>query len=86
MSTDKLMQDLRAVVTDAEALLKATAGETGESVERARARAEESLRAARESLEGVGNRIEDEVRRHPWQSLGIAACAGLVLGVLLSRK
>lgn len=86
MSTDKLMQDLRAVVTDAEALLEATAGQAGERVEEARARAEESLRAARASLQGAGGQLEEQVRQHPWQAVGIAAGVGLVLGILLSRK
>ncbi|HYC35363.1 MAG TPA: DUF883 family protein [Usitatibacter sp.] len=86
VSTDKLVQDLRTVVADAEELLKATAENTGESVMRARARAEESLRSARVTLQNAGVRIEDEVRKHPWQSLGVAACAGLILGVLIARK
>lgn len=86
ISTDKLMQDLRAVVADAEDLLKATAEQTGERVEEARARAEESLRTARASLQHAGAELEEQVRRHPWQAVGIAAAVGLVLGILLSRK
>ena len=46
-SSAQLMDDLRIVVEDAEALLKATAGQAGERVDQARTRAEESLRAAR---------------------------------------
>lgn len=86
VTTDKLVHDLRAVVTDAEELLRVTAGQAGERVEEARVRAEESLRAARASLQSAGGQLEEQVRRHPWQALGIAAAAGLVLGVLLSRK
>jgi ElaB/YqjD/DUF883 family membrane-anchored ribosome-binding protein len=83
---DKLMDELRAVVAAAEELLKATAGEHGERVDEIRARAEESLRAARERLEGVGGRLNDEVRAHPWAAVGIAAGIGLVLGILLGRR
>ncbi len=54
IATDKLVQDMQAVVVDAEDLLKATAGQAGERVEKIRARAAESLRQAREQLEGVG--------------------------------
>lgn len=85
-ATDKLMEELRDVVAAAEELLKATAGEHGERVEEVRARTEESLRAARERLEGVGNRLNDQVREHPWTAVGIAAAIGLVLGILLGRK
>lgn len=47
---------------------------------------EETLRAARSQLEGVGRELEEQVRKHPLIALGIAAVAGLVLGVLLARK
>jgi ElaB/YqjD/DUF883 family membrane-anchored ribosome-binding protein len=85
-ATSNLMDELRGVVAAAEELLKATAGEHGERMDEIRARTEESLRAARERLEGVGSRLNDQVREHPWAAVGIAAGIGLVLGILLSRK
>jgi ElaB/YqjD/DUF883 family membrane-anchored ribosome-binding protein len=97
VTTEKLFQDLQIVVRDAEALLKATAGQAGEKLQEARAKTEESLRQAKtriESLEQAAvnsgkemvNSAEDYVRQNPWQALGVAAGVGLVLGVLLSRK
>jgi ElaB/YqjD/DUF883 family membrane-anchored ribosome-binding protein len=86
MSTEKLAQDLRKVVTDAEALLKATAGHTGERVDEARARIEESLRAARANLQDAGGRLNEQVPQHPWTAVGFAAALGLVIGVLLGRR
>lgn len=47
---------------------------------------EETLRAARSQLEGVGRELEEQVRKHPLAAVGIAAAIGLVLGVLLARK
>src|SRR5690606_28599468 len=47
VNTDKLIEDLRQVVRDAEDLLRATAGQAGEKIAEARARAEESLRIAK---------------------------------------
>lgn len=85
-ATDKLLDELRDVLAAAEELLNTTAGEQGERVQEVRARAEESLRAARERLEGVGSRLNDQVREHPWAAVGIAAGIGLVLGILLGRK
>jgi ElaB/YqjD/DUF883 family membrane-anchored ribosome-binding protein len=76
VTTDKLLADLQAVVADAEALLKATAGHAGEKVQEARARAEESLAAARERLGEV----------HPWAAIGIAAGVGVLVGLLLGRR
>jgi ElaB/YqjD/DUF883 family membrane-anchored ribosome-binding protein len=96
-STRKLKQDLQAVVVDAEELLKATAAQTGERIDKVRARAEDSLRAARERLaeagaavtqraEAAANDVDDHVHKHPWASAGIAACVGLALGLLISRR
>ncbi len=50
VTKEKLMEDLRAVVADAEELLKATANQTGERIAAARAKAEESLKAAKARL------------------------------------
>jgi len=93
----KLMEDLRAVVADAEELLKATADQTGERIAAARGKAEESLKAARARLDeqetalmvktkAVAKATEDYVKDNPWTSVGIAAAAGLVLGILAKRR
>jgi len=97
VTTEKLFQDLQTVVRDAEALLKATAGQAGEKLQEARTKTEESLRQAKSRIEGleqaavrggkeVVNSAEEYVRQNPWQALGVAAGVGLVIGVLLSRK
>lgn len=97
VTTDKLLADLQAVVEDAEALLKATAGHAGEKVQEARARAEESLAAARERLVDVEEDAlrqarelvsngEEYVRQNPWAAVGIAAGVGLLVGLLLGRR
>ena len=85
-SADNMMNDLRAVIADAEELLRATADQAGPRIEEVRARAEESLRAAREHLKGAGAELDGQVRAHPWAAVGIAAAVGLVAGILLSRK
>lgn len=85
MSTDKLMHDLKAVVGDAEDLLKATADQTGERIAKVRARAEESLRVARARMRDAGTQFDDRVHQHPWIAVGVAAGIGLVLGILLGR-
>ncbi len=82
---DKLMQELREVVAAAEELL-AAAQPRAERRPEMRERADEALRGARERLESAGGELEDQVRKHPYAALGIAAAVGLVLGVLVSRK
>jgi ElaB/YqjD/DUF883 family membrane-anchored ribosome-binding protein len=92
----KLVEDLKAVVADAEELLKATANQTGERITDARAKAEESLKAAKARLaeqEGAvmaktraaAKATEDYVRANPWKAVGIAAGAGFVLCLLTTR-
>ena len=97
VSADKLMEDLRLVVTDAEELLRATAGQAGEKVAEARERAAESIDAAKARIAQAGyaaaeqtrvaaKATDDYVHENPWTAVGIAAAVGVVLGVLMSRK
>jgi ElaB/YqjD/DUF883 family membrane-anchored ribosome-binding protein len=97
ISADQLIDDLTAVIRDAENLLRATAAQTGDKVEEMRARAEASVRMAKERLSGLedealkharvlAGEAEEYVRGNPWQAVGIAAGVGLVLGLLMSRR
>jgi ElaB/YqjD/DUF883 family membrane-anchored ribosome-binding protein len=97
VNTDKLIEDLKVVIRDAEALIKATSAQTGEKIQEVRAKAEESLRQAKVRLteaetealkraHEVADATEEYVRENPWQSIGVAAGVGLLLGVLISRR
>jgi ElaB/YqjD/DUF883 family membrane-anchored ribosome-binding protein len=86
LSTEQLTQDLRAVIGEAEELLKATAGQTGERIEKIRARAEQSVRVARERLQDAGRELNGRVHDNPWSAVGVAAGIGLIAGILLGRK
>ncbi len=96
-ATDRILDDLRRVVDDAEGLMRETAGVAGERAADARARAAESLRQARERLQSVEEELmtraraaardtDRYVRDNPWQSIGIAAGVGLLLGLLIGRR
>ena len=91
------MEDIRAVVSDAEELLKATADQTGERIAAARGKAEESLKAAKALIveqeaavmaktKAAAKATEDYLRDNPWKTIGIAEAAGLVLGILATRR
>ncbi len=97
VTTDQLVSDLKTVVDDAEALLKATSTQTGDRIQEVRVRAEQSLRQAQARLSQVEDEAlrharemaeatEEYVRENPWQSVGVAAGVGLLLGLLLSRR
>ena len=96
VSKEKLMQDLRIVVADAEELLRATASQAGERVSAARERIQGHLEATKERLEyaeammiektkAAAVATDEYVRDHPWHAVGIAAGVGLVVGMLISR-
>ena len=96
ISTDKLINDQGAVV-DTEELPKATAGQTGERLEKVRERAEESLRNARTRIQAASHdvqaaaqdamhKVDTQVRANPWPAVGIAAAVGFMVGILLGRK
>jgi ElaB/YqjD/DUF883 family membrane-anchored ribosome-binding protein len=89
----RLASDLKAIVRDAEELMKATAGQAGDKVTELRGR----LAAALESAKGTCHRLEEKtvaaakatdrtIREHPYESIGIAFGVGLLVGVLVGRK
>lgn len=93
VTMDKLVQDFKVVMRDAESLLKASAGDLGEKAREARARLTASLESARGSFYKVeekaiaGAKATDQViREHPYESIGIAFGVGLLIGVLVTRK
>ncbi|HWW20804.1 MAG TPA: DUF883 family protein [Steroidobacteraceae bacterium] len=94
VTAEDLYEHLQAVIRDTEALLQATASYAGDKAEQARAKAGDSLRAAKERLSGMQDQVADRardylrqgnqyVRDNPWQSVGIAAGVGLLVGALL---
>jgi ElaB/YqjD/DUF883 family membrane-anchored ribosome-binding protein len=92
-STEKLLQDLRAVVRDGEELLKAGARDLSERGVAARERLAAALEVAKETRRKLqeqavnGARATDRViREYPYQSIGPAFGAGLLIGILVNRK
>jgi len=96
-SREKLAADLRAVIADAEELLHLTSSQTGDKVTELRARMVENLRTARHKLEDAEAAVrerareaarvtDDYVHDNPWKAIGIAAGAGLLVGMLIGRR
>ncbi|HXE50946.1 MAG TPA: DUF883 family protein [Ramlibacter sp.] len=93
----RLAEDFKAVVKDAEELLRHAATDAGDGYDEARARLERSLKAARAELESMEKAVMESTRRaaratdgyvheHPWESIGIGAGVGLLLGMLIARR
>ena len=88
--TGRLAEELRALVSDAESLLRAaTTPGNGELPEGAQA-ALRDLRARLHELEGqVRERARDVdtyVHANPWQAVTVAAGLALLLGLVLGRR
>ena len=94
---DKLVQDMRVVISDAEDLLRATANQAGEKIAVARERIQDSIHQAKVKLAEAealvterarqAARYTDEyVHENPWRAIGIAAGIGLLRGLLISRR
>jgi ElaB/YqjD/DUF883 family membrane-anchored ribosome-binding protein len=93
----KLMHDLNLVIEDAQVLLRMTADQVGEEAHAVRERVSARLGKAKEELQALqdsalqsakaaAHATDDFVHENPWQSVAIAAGAGLLLGVLISRR
>lgn len=92
-SFDDLRNDLQAVARDAEALLKATADVGGERVSEIRTRTQDTLRRAYDHLyernlqmRQFARDTDSYVREHSWSAIAVAAGAGLLIGLLLTRS
>ena len=92
-STEKLLQDLKAVVHDGEELLRAGAQDLGERGSAARERLAAALETARETRRRLQERAAASaqatdrlIREYPYQSIGIAFGVGILFGILVNRK
>jgi len=92
-STERLLQDLRAVVNDGEELLKAGVQELGERGLAARERLASALEVAKETRRKLQERAVASARAtdrlvhdYPYQSIGIAFGLGVLVGILVNRR
>ncbi|MGZ0783945.1 DUF883 domain-containing protein [Pseudomonas sp. TKO26] len=92
-----LMADFQALVSDTERLLEHTATLAGDQADELREQIHDSLLKARETLQLTEESLrqrgqaavtaaEDYVQSNPWQSVGIAAGVGFLIGLLATRR
>jgi ElaB/YqjD/DUF883 family membrane-anchored ribosome-binding protein len=88
--TERIVTDVKVLVTDIEELLKATASQSGERVNAARARLEAALTHARDTVTVQARQAmqatDQYVHQKPWQATGVAAALGVVIGLLIGRR
>ena len=96
-SKQKLITDMKVVVDDAEEILRASAGIAGEKMANLRERigarlVDAKIRLAEAEDEIINKtraaaRATDEyVHDNPWQAVGVAACIGVLVGLIVGRR
>ncbi len=97
IARERVLQDLKTLARDSEALLLATVGDLSEKAKEARARLSDALEKAKAtcavlqeqtvaSAKAAAKKADTAIRDHPYQSIGVAFGIGVLVGVLVARK
>ena len=96
-SEEQFIETVKESLDDAEKLLREAADTTGEKAAELRESAMRSLKRTREALYETQDALlergrlaarvtDDYVHDNPWQAIGMAGLAGLVIGALICRR
>ncbi len=94
---ERLMGDLRVVISDAEELLRMTADQAGQEAADLRGRIATRMQQAKSELanlqqaalakvQAAGHVADQYVHDKPWRVVGAAAGVGLLIGLLVARR
>jgi ElaB/YqjD/DUF883 family membrane-anchored ribosome-binding protein len=97
INSENLISDFKALMADAEDLIKATASYGDGPLSSIRSKALDTLNNAKESLSSVEGTVVDKakvvaesadefVHRNPWEAVGVAAGLGLLIGLFIRRR
>jgi ElaB/YqjD/DUF883 family membrane-anchored ribosome-binding protein len=92
-----IAREFHNFVADVEDLFKATANLSGEELNLAKAKLNQRITEAKQSIEGMSETLVKRARKtaettnayvhdKPWNAVGVSAAAGLLVGYLLTRK
>ena len=93
----RMAGDIKSVIADGEDLLKAAAEVSGEGFAVARQKFEKKLGSAKARLADASQAAVEKTREtataanryvhdNPWPAIGIAAAAGILIGLLAARR
>lgn len=94
---DQFIENVKDSLDEAEKLMREAAETTGDKAVELRENALRSLRRTREALYDTQDALVEKGRRaaratddyvhdYPWQAMGLAGAAGLLIGILISRR
>lgn len=96
-NNQKLIEEIKSVVHDGEALLRATAGQAGDGVAQLRSSMTSNLNNAKKRLINIEQAVVDNTRHaakvtdayvhhNPWQSALVAGSVGFLIGYLVASR
>ncbi len=94
---ERLVDEMAAVLSEAEEMLKRAATETGDKARDLRSQVETNLLRAKLKLQeyegqaidqakAAARATDDYVHDNPWLAIGVAAAVGLAIGLLMNRR
>ncbi|OGB33402.1 MAG: hypothetical protein A3F78_22170 [Burkholderiales bacterium RIFCSPLOWO2_12_FULL_61_40] len=97
VNKSKLLNDLRVVIEDAEELLRVTSNQASDGAANIRSRVQTQMSQAKADLarlqqtavakvKATSHATDEYVHENPWKAIGVAAGAGLFMGLLVSRR
>jgi len=83
---EKMARNIESTAGDAGEMVKDVGNRIGSKIEGARASLTQAQTAVSDGAKQAAEFTDEYVRMNPWKSLGFAAAAGLLIGILMARR
>jgi ElaB/YqjD/DUF883 family membrane-anchored ribosome-binding protein len=83
---DKMARSIEGTASDAGEMVKDVGNRISSKIQGARASLTQAQTAVSDGARQAAELTDEYVRMNPWKSLGIAAAAGLLIGILMARR
>lgn len=95
--SDKLLSDMKILLSDTEELVRATAAQTGDRVTDIRSRVQQAMNNLKPQLvrlettvleksKATATATDQYIHENPWLAVGVSAGLGVVIGLLIGRR
>jgi ElaB/YqjD/DUF883 family membrane-anchored ribosome-binding protein len=83
---DKLARSIEGTAAEAGEMVKDVGSRINTKIQSARASFSQAQTTVADGAKQAAEFTDEYVRMNPWKSLGIAAAAGLLIGILMARR
>ncbi len=84
--SDKMARSIEGTAADAGEMVRDAGNRIGARMQNARQSLTQAQTAVSDGARQAAEFTDEYVRMNPWKSLGIAAAAGLLIGILMTRR